>query len=113
MVRAITDILWTGSRRLRGWVGGDVRRVYYAVLGAVVLWGVFALRLAQPIILLQLGANVASAVFVVASLHLLYLNTRLLPRELRPPGWRRAALAVMALFYGGFVTLSLRALARS
>jgi len=113
MVRAITDILWTGSRRLRGWGGGDVRRVYYAVLGAVVLWGVFALRLAQPIILLQLGANVASAVFVVASLHLLYLNTRLLPRELRPPGWRRAALAVMALFYGGFVTLSLRALARS
>jgi hypothetical protein len=113
MVRAITDILWTGSRRLRGWNGGDVRRVYYAVLAAVVLWGIVALRLAQPIILLQLGANVASAVFVVASLHLLYLNTRLLPRELRPPGWRRAALAVMALFYGGFVTLSLRALARS
>jgi hypothetical protein len=113
MVRAITDILWTGSRRVRAWGGGDVRRVYYAVLAAVVLWGIVALRLAQPIILLQLGANVASGVFVVASLHLLYLNTRLLPLELRPPLWRRAALVVMALFYAGFVTLSLRALVRS
>jgi hypothetical protein len=107
MVRAITDILWTGSRRVRSWRGGDVRAVYYAVLGALVLWGVVALRLAQPIVLLQLGANVAGVVFVVASLHLLYINTRLLPRELRPPAWRRACLVAMALFYGFFAALSL------
>ena len=110
MVRAITDILWTGSRRIRSWRGGDVRAVYYTVLAAVVLWGVVALRLAQPIVLLQLAANVAGVVFVVASLHLLYLNTRLLPRELRPPPWRRAALVGMAVFYGFFVTLSLGSL---
>jgi hypothetical protein len=110
MVRAVTDILWTGSRRLREWRGGDVRAVYYAVLAAVVLWGVFALRLAQPIVLLQLGANVGGVVFIVASLHLLYVNTRLLPRELRPPRWRRAALVGVALFYGFFVGLSLSTL---
>ena len=107
MVRAITDILWTGSRRVRAWRGGDVRAVYYTVLGAVVLWGIVALRLAQPVVLLQLGANVAGAVLVVASLHLLYINTRLLPRELRPPPWRRASLVATALFYGFFVALSL------
>ncbi len=110
MVRATTDILWTGSPRVRAWGRGDVRAVYYGVLAAVVLWGIVALRLAQPIVLLQLGANVAGAVFVVASLHLLYLNTRLLPRALRPPAWRRVALVGMALFYGFFVTLSLRGL---
>jgi hypothetical protein len=112
LVRAITDILWTGSPRVRAWGRGDVRAVYYGVLAAVVLWGIVALRLAQPIVLLQLGANVAGGVFVVASLHLLYLNTRLLPRELRPPAWRRAALVGMALFYGVFVSLSVSALAR-
>ena len=32
MMRAITDILWTGSARLRAWRGGDVRAVYYSVL---------------------------------------------------------------------------------
>jgi hypothetical protein len=107
MVRSITDILWTGSRRVRSWRSGDVRAVYYSVLVAVALWGIFALRLAQPIILLKLAANVASVVFVVASLHLLYINTKLLPRAVRPPVWRRLGLLAMALFYGFFVVLSL------
>jgi hypothetical protein len=61
-------------------------------------------------VLLQLAANMAGVVFVVASLHLLYLNTRLLPSALRPPRWRRAALVGMALFYGFFVTLSFQSL---
>ena len=106
MTRAVTDILWTGSRRVRKWRGGDVRAVYYSVLAAVAIWGMIALRLAQPIVLLQLGANVAGAVFIIASLHLLYVNTTLLPRELRPSMGRRIALVLMALFYGFFVTLS-------
>jgi hypothetical protein len=110
MVRAITDILWTGSRRLREWRGGDVRAVYYATLAVVVLWGVVALRLAQPIVLLQISANVAGVVFVISSLHLLYVNTRLLPAALRPPLWRRAALVAMALFYGALAALSVSAL---
>ena len=110
MVRSITDILWTGSRRVRSWRGGDVRAVYYGVLAAIVVWGIIALRLAQPWALLQIGANVAGFVFVVASLHLLYINTRLLPVELRPPLWRRAALVMMSLFYTTFVVLSVRSI---
>jgi hypothetical protein len=110
MVRAITDILWTGSRRVRSWRNGDVRAVYYTVLGALVLWGIIALRLAQPIVLLKLGANIAGVVFIIASLHLLYVNTRLLPEHVRPPTWRRVALVAMSIFYGFFVTLSVRSL---
>ena len=53
MVRAVTDILWTGNGRVRAWRGGDVRAVYYGVLAVLVLWGTVALRLAQPIVLLQ------------------------------------------------------------
>ena len=110
MTRAITDILWTGSRRIREWRGGDVRVVYYLVLGAGVLWGTVALRLAQPILLLQLGANMAAIIFVIASLHLLRVNTTLLPPPLRPPLWRRAALVATAVFYGAFVALWLNGL---
>jgi hypothetical protein len=105
MTRAITDIVWTGSAGVRQRSGGDVRRVYYSVLAAIVIWGIIALRLAQPIFLLQLGANVAGFVFIVASLHILYVNTTLLPAPLRPPLWRRLALVGMAIFYGLFVTL--------
>jgi hypothetical protein len=108
MVRAITDILWTGNARVREWRGGDVRTVYYTVLAILVLWGIVALRLAQPIVLLKMSANVAGAIFIVTSLHLLYINTRLLPPHVRPPLWRRAALVVMALFYGFFVALSVK-----
>jgi hypothetical protein len=108
MTRSITDILWTGSHRIRAWRGGDVRAVYYGVLAAIVLWGILALRLAQPFFLLQIGANVAGFIFIVASIHLLYVNTRLLPQELRPPLWRRAALVLMSLFYATFLVLSIR-----
>jgi hypothetical protein len=110
MVRSLTDILWTGSSRVRAWSRGDVRIVYYGALMFICLWGIFALRLAQPIILLMLAANVAAIVFTIAALHLLYLNTRLLPPALHPPLWRRAVLVAMACFYGFFATLSLRTL---
>jgi hypothetical protein len=83
--------------------------IYYAVLGLVVVWGIVALQL-PPFALLTMGANIAGAIFVFASLHLLYLNTRILPPALRPPMWRRVALVGMALFYAFFVTLVARSL---
>jgi hypothetical protein len=111
-VRGITDILWTGSARVRAWRGGDVRFVYYGVLAVLLIWGLIALRLAQPIILLQLSANMGAVVFVIASLHVLRVNTRLLPEPLRPSRARRVALVAMALFYGAFVTAWLWGLVR-
>jgi uncharacterized protein YbjT (DUF2867 family) len=95
-----------GSGRVRAWRGGDIRAVYYTVLATLVVWGIVAMRLAQPIVLLKIGANVAGAIFIIAAPHLLYINTRLLPPHLRPPMWRRVALVVMTAFYGVFVGLS-------
>lgn len=105
MTRGITDILWAGSARIRAWRGGDVRVVYYSVLAVISAWGIIALRLTQPIILLALSANMAGIVFIISSLHLLYVNTRLLPVELRPPMWRRLALVALSLFYATFLVL--------
>jgi hypothetical protein len=108
LVRAITDILWTGSGRVRRWRGGDVRAVYYTVLAIAAAWGIVALRLAAPIILLQIAANVAGLVFVVATWHLLYINTRYLPREIRPSRARQLVLVAMSAFYAFFVAQSIR-----
>ena len=102
-VRAVTDILWGASRRVRALT--DVRRVYYSVLAAAVLWGSFALTLTQPIVLLQLAANVAGFVMALAAVHILRVNTTLLPPPLRPPLWRRVALVSMSVFYSGFLWL--------
>jgi hypothetical protein len=103
--RATTDIVWTGNARIREWSGGDVRIVYYSVLGVVVAWGLIALRLTQPIVLLQLGANMAGVVFVVLGLHTLRVNTTLLPEPLRPGWGSRAGLVLLVCFYGCFVYL--------
>jgi hypothetical protein len=105
MTRAVTDILWTGSARIRAWRGGDVRVVYYSVLAVISVWGIIALGLTQPIILLALSANMAGIVFIISSIHLLYVNTTLLPVALRPPMWRRLALVALSLFYGLFLTM--------
>jgi hypothetical protein len=53
----------------------------------------------------------AAIIFVIAPIHLLRVNTTLLPPALRPPLWRRAALVANAAFYGTFVVLWLRSLA--
>jgi len=105
MTRGVTDILWAGSARIRAWRGGDVRVVYYSVLAVITVWGILALRMTQPIVLLALSANMAGIVFIISSLHLLYVNTHLLPIELRPPLWRRLALVALSLFYGMFLVL--------
>jgi len=110
MVRGVTDILWTGSKRIRNWRGGDVRAIYYTLLGVLVVWGMIALKLAQPIMLIQISANVAGLTFVIAGLQLLYVNTRMLPEHVRPGIWPRVGLVALVVFYGVFSFLSIRAL---
>ena len=105
MVRGLTDILWTGNKRLRQ--AGDVRKIYYSVLAVVIVAGLIILRLPQPLALLALSANMAGVVFLISSLHLLRVNTTLLPVELRPSMFRRVMLVLMAVFYGTFVFIFL------
>ena len=71
---------------------------------------ILALNLAAPVMLLQIGTNVAGVIFTISGLHLLYLNTRVLPEALRPPMWRRVALVGMVLFYSYFTFLVARSL---
>lgn len=101
-IRTVTDTLWAASERVRRWRGGDVRAVYYTVAGLFLIWACIAINLAQPIVLIQLSASIASALFVIISLHTLVVNRKLLPPELRPPLWRQAALVACALFFAIF-----------
>ena len=110
LVRSVTDMLWSGSRHCRDWTRNDVRKLYYGVLAIIVIWGIIALRIAPPIMLLQISANMAGVVLMFSSLHLLYVNTKLLPKPLRPPMWRRAVLAFTSVFYAFFTYMSVDAL---
>lgn len=108
-MRVVTDIWWNGNPFSRKWAGGDVRKIYYTVLLLFMLWGFVALRLAQPLTLIVVGANMAGLVLALSSLHLIAVNRKLLPPELRAPRWRELVLLLSSLFYGFFVVQSFRA----
>ena len=43
----------------------------------------------------------ASPIMAVAAIQILRVNTRLLPKPIRPPWWRIVGLMLCAVFYGG------------
>lgn len=105
-VRMSTDIAWAGSERLRRWSGDNPRRLYYVMLFVFVIWGVIALNLAAPFLLLQLQANMAAFVFIIISLHVLILNRKLLPEALQPKTWQKAVVVFNAVFYAVFTGMA-------
>jgi hypothetical protein len=100
VVRTVTDIIWVGSSRARTWRGGDIRKIYYALLFGFAIWGMFAVNWADAMSLFKVIANVAGLVLSIAAIQVLRVNTKLLPRELQPPVWRKVALVACSVFYG-------------
>ena len=105
-VRTVTDMLWQGSGAVRRWRGGNVRAVYYTVLILFAVWGCIAMNLAQPLVLILLGANAAGLAFCFLTLHTLYVNRKFLPKELRAPLWHEIIIVLFFLFSLFFVYLS-------
>ncbi len=99
--RSVTEILWTGGARPgRSGGGADASLLYYSVLGVFALAGCLVLPLAEPLSLVLIGADLAALNFVILAFHTLWVNRRLLPRELRPTLWREVAVGGCGLFFG-------------
>jgi len=107
LVRLTTDIIWVGFPELRAFSGDDVRKVYYTLLAGFVAWGCFALTIAQPIVLILIGANIAGFILTFAAIHIVLVNRVLLPEPLRPSLIRQALMLLAATFYGFFVVMNL------
>lgn len=97
LVRVVTDILWI--EKMRDWNVGSVRRLYYTLLILFTVWGAITARWGTAMTLFQALGVVASLVLALGAVQILLVNTRLLPKELRPPLWKRAALLVCSGFY--------------
>jgi hypothetical protein len=109
-VRTVADALWMASPGMRERAGGAIKRIYYVVLVVFSLWGIFAVRLASPIKLFTIFANMAGLIMVVAGLQILRVNRRFLPPELRAAKWREVALLICSAFYAFFLFFVLRSL---
>lgn len=99
LVRTVTDTLWTSSRRVRSNPRLGVGKLYFAVLVVFTFWGVIVVHFASAMALFKVLAAIAAVVLVPAGFQVLRVNTTLLPPELRPSWWRRAALVACSLFY--------------
>jgi hypothetical protein len=98
LIRSVTDLLWMGSPRVRTWRGDSVRRLYYTLLVPYTLFALLAVRVASPLTLFKILANVAGFILVVGSVQIFLVNRKFLPREIRCP-WREWTLLVCAAFY--------------
>lgn len=106
VVRTTTDALWMAHPWTRRF---GVRTVYYGILVAFSIFGIVGVRSASPFELFKVLANLAGLVMVIAGAQILLVNRRFLPRPLRPPLWREAALLSCVLFYSFFSWFGLRA----
>ena len=108
--RRWTDIIWSGSRRIRSTLrGGAVKHVYYTILTVYILWTMICAYLfstyGTPKLMTLVIANLNNLAIGITSFHLLWINCHLLPPELRPKWYQRAGLVACGLFYLGMALL--------
>ncbi|MEO6359236.1 MAG: Nramp family divalent metal transporter [Sphingomicrobium sp.] len=84
------------------WRGGRESHIYAAIVWALVLTGstIIASGLDQPLVLLVIAGCVAAFMMFIYSALLIVLNRRLLAPELRPAGYRVAALVWAVALFG-------------
>ncbi len=108
--RRWTDILWSGSRRIRGRMSGNaVKQIYYAILSFYVLWTFVCAYLfstyGTPKLMTLVIANLNNLAIGITSFHLLWINCRFLPPAVRPRWYHRGGLIASGLFYLGMALL--------
>jgi hypothetical protein len=106
--RTVTDMAWSAHPSLRKLVGDDVRKVYYALLVAFALFGIWAIRLTQPFALIVIGAFIAALNFVVLGTHVLYVQKRFLPKELQMPRSREICIYGFVIMFVAFTFLGIQ-----
>ena len=98
LTRIVADVLWSGWPRLHSM---SASRLYarlllgFAAIGIVVLsYGKHALSL------FEILGVFAGPILAIGAFQILRVNTRFLPKQIRPPMWRRIALILCGLCYG-------------
>lgn len=102
IARRWTDAIWSGSRAARNMDSRKIRHIYYAFVGAYVLWGLanytFFPKLSGSSMMIIAG-NVANFAIATTIYHTMYVNWRFLPTELRPSKTKQIVMALAGVFF--------------
>ncbi len=104
LVRTLTDLLWSANGRWRRW---SASYLYAGLLAVISAWGLYSLWLGKNALeLFKILGIVANPILAIGALQILRVNTRFLPKAVRPPWWRQLSLLACAGFYGA-ITVAL------
>ena len=102
IVRRWTELIWTGSKRVKHLRGNQVKYIYYTIMGLYFLWGLIALRLTpNPLFLAVVTGSLRNLGMSATALHALYVNRKLLPEPLRPPLLMQVSQVACFVFFLG------------
>jgi hypothetical protein len=85
----------------------QAKYIYYTILGSYVLWSFICAFLFSnaPKLMTDFIANFNNLAIGVTSFQLLWINHRLLPREVRPRWYHSAGVLGCGVFYLGIAAL--------
>jgi hypothetical protein len=98
-LRRWVDVFWTASPRLRTWEPHWIGRLYFGALCAYAVVGLIMLNLVKGDRLLVWTTNLYNYALGVSCWHVLFVNSLLLPAEIRPSWWRRFGLFLAGAFF--------------
>ena len=99
IARRWTDMIWTASARVKRLGQGEVRYLYYGILVAYGIWGLFVLWLLPALQIAKIGAVLGNIGLGVSSLQALYVNRTLLPPSMRPHPMMQLGVLLCGCFF--------------
>ena len=99
VLRRWIDVFWTGLPSLRNVETKHISKVYFAVLVVYVGVGLSMLLFVDPSQLTVWSTIIYNYALGFSCIHVIFINTTLLPKELRPPRTRLAVLGFGGLFF--------------
>jgi hypothetical protein len=100
------DVLWTGLPALRKWKPQSVGKIYFGMLCIYCCVGLFVLAFVPQGMIMKWATNIYNYALGFSCLHVLYVNTYLLPREIRPNWFIRVSLVAGAVFFTGIASIT-------
>jgi hypothetical protein len=106
VVRRWVDVCWTAVPAVRRWDPRGIRYLYFGALCCYAAFGFTSLTLWNPVDLLKWATIIYNYALGFSCLHVLAINTILLPKELRPNWGLRIGLVLGSAFFTALAVIS-------
>jgi hypothetical protein len=106
VLRRWVDVFWTASPRLQKWDTRHIGRFYFSGLCVYAVFGLVMLTMVKGDNLLVWSTNIYNYALGFSCCHVLFVNTLLLPKELRPGWGRRIGLLLGGSFFMSIAVLT-------